>query len=70
MIGSVLGVAAGLALLALMDPPRWLERIVDPEALWTETTDPMARGSAIALVVGCALVGALIPLRGRSLSRS
>ncbi len=65
MVGAMVGVTAGLVLLALLDPPHWLERISNPEALWLETSDPLSRGSAIALVAGFTLVGALLPLRSR-----
>lgn len=65
IFGALVGVTAGLVLLALLDPPRWLERISNPEALWLETSDPLSRGSAIALVAGFTLVGALLPLRSR-----
>lgn len=65
MVGALVGVTAGLVLLALLDPPHWLERISNPEALWLETSDPLSRGSAIALVAGFTLVGALLPLRSR-----
>jgi hypothetical protein len=63
LFGGVLGVAAALLLVASLDPPRWMERVSDPVALWYETTDPTVLGAAAAVVAGCALIGALFPLR-------
>lgn len=65
LVGIVLGAMAGLALLAFMEPAQWMERFLDPIGLWTSTADPLIRTSAIMIVVGCGLIGALLPLRLR-----
>ena len=65
LVGVVIGAIAGLALLAFMEPAQWMERFLDPIGLWTSTPDPLIRASAIMIVVGCGLIGALLPLRLR-----
>ena len=66
LVGVLLGALAGLALLAYMEPARWMERFLDPVGLWNSADDPLIRASAIMIVVGCGLIGALLPLRLRN----